>query len=440
MKRLWDSNSGKLNVVLAGLLAGAGSLAMVLFPSIALRSAQNGVRLWAGSVLPALLPFFICANFMIALSVPKLIGKFFERPFQALFGTPGCSAFVFLISITSGYPMGAKLIGDMKRRGEIDGRDSRRMLAFCSTSGPLFMLGTVGVSMLASPAAGAIIAISHYLGAVVNGMAARLFVRKKIWKFETMEREPRRPAASDCPLPPLLELFTDSILSSFRTLGVICGYIVLFSILTDLLQFSGLLHFLSADFEKGAAKGILEMTVGCGGVTGSISLSLAWKCVLCTFLISFGGLSIAAQSASMLSGTGIGIGYYLGVKLSHGLFSAVIASFLCRFFLPLSSVTTGFFPVDNQAAYGMGALYGLLFSTKMIFLILGIFIALCLSQAGYIHRKSTREAKKRRRQKQRIEKGRRKKLAAAKKHREQEKKHRELAAAKKRAQEKKRRE
>lgn len=402
MKRLWNSHSGKLNVALAGLLAGAGSLAMVLFPSIALQSAQNGVRLWAGSVLPALLPFFICANFMIALSVPRLIGKFFERPFQALFGTPGCSAFVFMISITSGYPMGAKLVGDMKRRGEIDGSDARRMLAFCSTSGPLFMLGTVGVSMLASPAAGAVIAISHYLGAVVNGMAARLFVRKKNRQINestfkqksTLQELP----TSHSPLL-LLDLFTDSILSSFRTLGVICGYIVLFSILTDLLQFSGLLHFLSVDFQRGAVKGLLEMTVGCGGVSGSLGLSLTWKCILCTFLISFGGLSVAAQSASMLSGTGIGMGYYLGTKLSHGVFSAGIAAFLCPLLLPMSSVPTGFFPVDNQAAYGLGALYGLLFSTKMIFMVMGIFVALCITQGFHVHRKPVREAKKKQKEK-----------------------------------------
>lgn len=403
---------------------------MVLFPSIALHSAQNGVRLWAGSVLPALLPFFICANFMIALSVPKLIGKFFERPFQALFGTPGCSAFVFLISITSGYPMGAKLIGDMRRRREIGERDARRMLAFCSTSGPLFMLGTVGVSMLASPAAGAVIAISHYLGAVVNGMAARLFVRRNHNDYNGKAERPSRSPSLDRASLNLLDLFTDSILSSFRTLGVICGYIVLFSILTDLLQFSGLLHFLTADFQRGAAKGILEMTVGCGGVTSSMGLSLSWKCVLCTFMISFGGLSIAAQSASMLSGTGIGMGYYLGVKLTHGLCSAGIAAFLCRYLLPASASPTGFFPADNQAASGIGALYGLLFSTKMIFVIMGIFAILCIAQAGHVHRRPVREAQKKRREEERTQQLHRREQSAAKRQREQEKNRRETVRRK----------
>lgn len=74
--------------ILAGALAGTGCIIMAIFPSIALESAQNGVLLWASSVLPALLPFFICSNFMIALGVPELVGRLFEEPFRRIFGAP----------------------------------------------------------------------------------------------------------------------------------------------------------------------------------------------------------------------------------------------------------------------------------------------------------------------------------------------------------------
>ena len=48
-----------------------------------------------------------------------------------------------------------------------------RMLSFCSTSGPLFMLGTIGAGMFYAPAAGAVIALSHYAAALLNGLAFR---------------------------------------------------------------------------------------------------------------------------------------------------------------------------------------------------------------------------------------------------------------------------
>ena len=38
-----------------------------------------------------------------------------------------------------------------------------------------------------------------------------------------------------------------------------------------------------------------------------------------------GGLSVAGQSMSMLSGTGVSLGYILVTKLTHALFSAGVA-------------------------------------------------------------------------------------------------------------------
>ena len=40
------------------------------------------------------------------------------------------------------------------------------MLALCNNSGPLFMIGTVGIGILGNPKAGYIIAISHLLGSL----------------------------------------------------------------------------------------------------------------------------------------------------------------------------------------------------------------------------------------------------------------------------------
>ena len=79
---------------------------MVLFPEMALESANKGINLWA-ELFPSLLPF-LYVNFMISLGVPGLVGRLFENLFQN-FGVPGSSAFVFIISISSGYPMGPNL-------------------------------------------------------------------------------------------------------------------------------------------------------------------------------------------------------------------------------------------------------------------------------------------------------------------------------------------
>ena len=268
--------------ILAGALSCIGCLVMMAFPAIALKAAQKGIALWASSVLPALLPFFICANFMTAMGLPVLIGRIFDKPFRKLFGAPGVSAFVFSVSITSGYPMGAKLIGDFGRSKSVTRDEARRMLTFCSTSGPLFMLGAVGAGMLSSPAAGAVIALAHYLGALLNGLFYRILMPGR----PVAARE--NPGATAVIKGSLLDIFTDSMIQSFRALGIICGYVVLFMMITDFIEYSGLLGWIGTGWGRGTVKGLLEMTVGCSGVAESEELSLTYQCVLCAFLISFG--------------------------------------------------------------------------------------------------------------------------------------------------------
>lgn len=361
------SNRKRTIYILAGALSCIGCLVMMAFPSIALTAAQKGITLWASSVLPALLPFFICANFMTVLGLPVYIGRIFEKPFQKLFGAPGVSAFIFSISITSGYPMGAKLIGDFGRSGAVSRSEARRMLTFCSTSGPLFMLGAVGAGMLASPAAGAVIALAHYIGALLNGLLFNVFSPQK----QKRQNGPVKKAAAAN--GSLLELFTDSMITSFRSLGIICGYIVLFMMITDFIQYSGVLEPFKTDSGRSFIKGCLEMTVGCSGIAESGGTDLLMKCVLCAFLISFGGISVYAQSMSMLSGLNIGSFYYLITKLSHGLLAAATAWFLGPYILKVEALEALALQRGDMVK-SLGFFYQLLFSTKMVIMVVFLFL------------------------------------------------------------------
>jgi len=363
------TGSGKKSVYIwAGVISGIGCLIMMAFPSVALSAARRGIALWANSVLPALLPFFICANFMTALGLPAQIGRIFEAPFQKLFRAPGVSAFVFAVSITSGYPMGAKLIGDLGRRKEITRIEAKKMLAFCSTSGPLFMLGAVGAGMLASTAAGAVIALSHYLGALLNGLLCSFLVSER-----SMVPSRAQPAETGLKKGSLLDLFTDSMMAAFCSLGIICGYIVLFMTLTDFIELAGMLEHIRSDWGRSLVKGLLEMTVGCSGISGGGDLNLLYQCVLCSFMISFGGLSVCAQSMSMLAGLKISTAYYIAVKMSHGLLAAAVARLIGPPILGGEALEAFSFSKEEIVS-GLGFFSQLLFSTKMVIMIVILFV------------------------------------------------------------------
>ena len=72
------------------------------------------------------------------------------------------------------------------------------------------------------------------------------------------------------------------------------------------------------------AAGLLEMTVGCSSVSSINAISMEIKTILCSFYISFGGISVAAQSMSMMRGTGMKTLEYLRLKVFQGITSAAV--------------------------------------------------------------------------------------------------------------------
>lgn len=286
------------------LLALAGCVVMVVCPAQSILSAQKGITLWANSIVPAMLPFFICINFIGGIGVLRVF-------------PPGI--FAFAMSVMSGYPMGPKIVGDMVRCGVVTHTKALWLLSFCTLSGPAFMTATVGVSMLGDMKWGAVIAASHYIAALANCIVFHIILRPQD-ELQSPEYEQIKKGS--------LDIFTDSILQAFRSVGIILAYIIIFTFITDFMEYAGLFGYIHSPELKSLIKGVFEMTVGCNAAA-SYAVSLKTKVTLCSFFISFGGLSIIGQSMSMLAGTGIRLRHIFAIKLMHGVFAAVSAYLLC---------------------------------------------------------------------------------------------------------------
>lgn len=218
--------------------------------------------------------------------------------------------------------MGAKIVGDLRRDGEISQREAMRLMSFCSTSGPAFMVGAVGAGMLGSGMLGGIIAAAHYAGAFLNGL---LYTR-------LLGRDDAPAGPLSCGVSEakgLQESFTDAILLSFRSLGIVLAYIVLFMFVTDFLHMCGGFSMIESMQLRVLAKGFFEMTVGCGAAAECVDAAESVKCVMCAAIMSWGGLSVLGQTMSMLSGTGIPAGYLVISKITHSLFAAAAAFLIC---------------------------------------------------------------------------------------------------------------
>ena len=228
-------------IILAGVMTSACCVLMVVFPSIALCSARKGISLWLSNVLPALLPFFICANFLQDIGVIWIFRS---------------GVFPFVMSVLSGYPMGAKIVGDLRRDGEISQREAMRLMSFCSTSGPAFMVGAVGAGMLGSGMLGGIIAAAHYAGAFLNGL---LYTR-------LLGRDDAPAGPLSCGVSEakgLQESFTDAILLSFRSLGIVLTAVMVITAALPTAAYGVELNARAGGFSEAIA-GTIEILAGNG--------------------------------------------------------------------------------------------------------------------------------------------------------------------------------
>ena len=116
---------------------------LVIFSKSILTAAKSGLILWANNVVPSLLPFFIATNLLSHTNVIKYVSKACNKFMRPIFNVPGECAYAFILGLISGYPVGAKIVTDLKDNNLCTTEEAERMLCFTNNSGPLFIIGTV---------------------------------------------------------------------------------------------------------------------------------------------------------------------------------------------------------------------------------------------------------------------------------------------------------
>lgn len=119
---------------------------LILFSSSNLIASRNGLNLWFNNVIPSLFPFFIATELLSYTNIIPFLGKKFSKFTYPIFHIPGEGAFPILMGIISGYPVGAKIVSTLRLNNTVSKEEAERLLAFSNNSGPLFILGTVGIS------------------------------------------------------------------------------------------------------------------------------------------------------------------------------------------------------------------------------------------------------------------------------------------------------
>lgn len=320
-------------MALAGIM-----LWMLLMPQSALRGARDGLLLFARNVLPALLPYFVLSQTLIASGAVNAAGRWMAPLTRKLFRLPGDGGPALLLGWISGSPSGARIAGQLLDQGAVDRWQATRLCACSALTGPLFLMGSVGEGMLGEPRAGALLLLSCLIAALLNGL---------VWRGYGPHGDTdasARPIQRQSALAAFPAALKDGAIS---VLAVGAG-ITVFSALIALLNDSGALDVLAAplsgllgrDTAKALLLGLVELTNGCSAAA-SLPLPLAQRTAILAGIAGFGGLSVAAQAALFLSGRAP-MGIYLLQRLTQAALGYLCAVALSPLLLPEIPASTDY--------------------------------------------------------------------------------------------------
>lgn len=306
-----------LNIAVIGLIA-----LFVAKSDVYIKTTYQGLKVWATTVVPSLLPFFFLTALLTKTGSVLFLSKKFGKLSKALYRADGISLYIRLSSLISGYPVGAKIIADLYSGGIITSRQAEKYCTFTSTSGPLFIVGVVAIGAYQNAFYGFIMLLSHYLSSVLVGVIFRkLPDNRPIGGLLTKK---------DCDA-----VLYESMYSSVISVLLVGGFIAVFYTFSEMaLDLNLLFPFikilspvLGEDFSKAFLVGLIECT------HGALSLARVSKgtlsCALSCALISFGGISVWCQSLSYLSRAKVRAKIFIASKLLH----TVIAFSICYILL-----------------------------------------------------------------------------------------------------------
>lgn len=338
------SNKSYWKTAVLGLLAFFFVFSIIKYSDVAFQSSLRGLTIWWEVVFPALLPFFILSEILMGLGVVHFMSVLLEPFMRPVFNVPGAGAFVMTMGFSSGYPISSKITTRLREQKLVTRAEGERLVCFTTTSDPLFMFGAIAVGFFYDSTLGILIVLAHYIAAIILGVIMRfhnrheqntkavrktrdnIFVRALKAMHHARKKDNR----------PFGKLLGEAVTSSMHTLALIGGFIILMSVMIAIMGSLGLVTYLSQiasylliavgitpDLSPALISGIFEVTLGSKEASITANTLLFQKIIVVSMILAWGGLSVHAQVAAILSSTDIRFVPFIYARISHAILAAI---------------------------------------------------------------------------------------------------------------------
>ena len=285
---------------------------LLRFPVLSLQYAATGLNLWFQKMIPTLLPFMLLSGILIRMNLTEGFVRLIHPLLRMLFHTSPNGSYTLIMGFLCGFPMGARIVGELYGTGKLSKWEAERLLAFCNNIGPIYFL-SFAMPMLCIEKVFWPFLIMYGIPLAYGVLLMRiLLITKMTDAVNNMPIKNGWNARGEGEVVRLLPATDSAILSGLLGIAKLGGYMVFFNLLNILfVPFTHLSPGL-----LGLYNCMLEITSGierCGQTFPYTVL----------ILLPFGGFSCIAQTYSMISHTDLSIRPYLFHKLVQTILTAL---------------------------------------------------------------------------------------------------------------------
>ena len=273
---------------------------MLRYPALSLEYASTGLTLWFTKMVPTLLPFMILSGIMIRMNLTERFVGLLHPLLHRIYGTSRNGSYTIIMGFLCGFPMGARIVGELYEQHKLSREESALLLSFCNNIGPIYFLSyvvpTLGIDRPGRPF------LLMYGIPLLYGF---LLMRIRPWmtrKVSSCENHPeaRSLQARQPDSCSLLAAIDASVLSGLTGIARLGGYMVFFNLLT--IVFQPFQHVNTNILN--IYRCLLEITSGIDCSGRSINYAIL-------ILLPFGGFSCIAQTYSMIRQTDLSLRPYV---------------------------------------------------------------------------------------------------------------------------------
>lgn len=304
IKKIYDKNVLKKNIFYNNIFIRIKKVtftSVILFllfffirhPKESVMACTQGMKLWLNTLIPTLLPFMILTSILIKTNTIDFLFQPLKPLWKILFGLSPQGVYAFFTGILCGYPMGARITSDLYENQKISKREAHYLLTFSNNASPAFIINYLYLTCLNKRTS----LTEIFFILITSTFICMLFFRFIIYRNHTINvpsktNNSKKETSTASSFGTIIDV---SIMNGFETITRLGGYILLFSLISAVINHYHVFPYTLRLLLSGSA----ELTTGLHQLSQS-NMPYLLKYTFSTALTAFGGFSIMAQTRSVV--------------------------------------------------------------------------------------------------------------------------------------------